>query len=154
MNTDQFNKNFIDDKTKQNCVIEIYKDHCGACAYASKVFDALSHKFDLHGYDVGMVRMKIENSLPFVGQTPFSPMYLLVKKNDQGSVSEIKCLQGPLKGGNKFIKEIETNLGLPGLSDKVQIHNRAQMGAWLNGSVYNDDFDIEFDTKLEDTAKE
>jgi len=28
------------------------------------------------------------------------------------------------------------------------------MGAWLNGTVYNDDFDIEFDTKLEDTAKE
>ena len=138
------------DENKKDCVIEIYKDHCGACAYASKVFDALSHKFDIHGYDITCTRIKIDNNLQFVGQTPFSPMYLLLRKNDKGEVSELKTLDGPLKGGNKFVRELEKELGLPGLSNKISVNNRAQMAAWINGTVYNDDFDIEFDTKLEE----
>ena len=64
MNSVQFNEKFVFNRnSSKDCLIEINKDHCGACAYAGKVFDALSLKFDNHGYDVTMARLKIDNSL-------------------------------------------------------------------------------------------
>jgi len=66
-NFDQFDKDFVNDSQKREVIIEIYKDHCGACQYASKIFDALSYKFEKHGYDIPMVRLKIENNVPYFG---------------------------------------------------------------------------------------
>jgi len=63
------------------------------------VFDALSFKFEKHGYEIPTVRLKIENNIPYFGQTPFSPMYIYVKKGVNNSIAEIKTLNGPLRGG-------------------------------------------------------
>ena len=46
-----------------------------------------------------MVRLKIENNVPYFGQTPFSPMYIYVNKDEENNVTEIKTLNGPLRGG-------------------------------------------------------
>lgn len=122
-NFDQFEADFIKDVTKKQVVIEIYKDHCGACQYASKVFDALSYKCEKHGYDLPMVRLKIENNVPFFGQTPFSPMYIYVRKDEDNNIAEVKTLNGPLRGGQLFVEELEEACQIPGLSNRVRVHN-------------------------------
>lgn len=94
--------------------------------------DAIGYKMEKHGYEVPIYRMMINNGLP-IGQLPFSPMYILVKKNDENQISEIKTLAGPLKGGNKFLKEIEEATNLAGLTERVRIDNKTQMHAWITG---------------------
>jgi len=91
--------------------------------------------------------MNLVNALPHVGNLPFSPMYLLVKKNDENQIDEIKCLAGPLRGGNGFLKEIEEATGLAGFTERVRIDNKAQMHAWITGKIYKDDFDVDFDAE-------
>jgi len=132
-NFDQFDKDFVNDSQKREVIIEIYKDHCGACQYASKIFDALSYKFEKHGYDIPMVRLKIENNVPYFGQTPYSPMYIYVRKGEGNTMAEVKTLNGPLRGGQKFVEEIEESLNIEGLSNRIRIHNQAQMQAWYSG---------------------
>jgi len=132
-NFDQFDKDFVNDSQKREVIIEIYKDHCGACQYASKIFDALSYKFEKHGYDIPMVRLKIENNVPYFGQTPYSPMYIYVRKGEGNAIAEVKTLNGPLRGGQKFVEEIEESLKIEGLGNRIRIHNQAQMQAWYSG---------------------
>ena len=124
LNSAQFTTQFVENKEKKHCILEIIKPHCGACAYATKVTDAIGYKMEKHGYEVPIFRMMIENSLPYVGQLPFSPMYLLVKKNEDNQISEIQCLNGPLRGGNDFLKEMEeSGMDLAGFTERVKIDN-------------------------------
>lgn len=48
--------------------MEISKDGCSACSYNGKIFDAISIKFDEMKIDLDLMRMDIENFVPFLGK--------------------------------------------------------------------------------------
>ena len=49
-------------------MVEISKDGCSACSYNGKIFDAISIKFDEMKIDLDLMRMDIENLVPFLGK--------------------------------------------------------------------------------------
>ena len=87
-------------------MVEISKEGCSACGYNGKIFDAISIKFDEMKIDLDLVRMDIENFVPFLGKFKYSPIYFYVRKEDN-KIIEIYTLPTPSTTGNNLKDFIE-----------------------------------------------
>mmetsp|Transcript_61617 Transcript_61617/g.84816 ORF Transcript_61617/g.84816 Transcript_61617/m.84816 type:complete len:210 (-) Transcript_61617:63-692(-) len=127
LNSANFKEHVIDDPNVEQCIIEVFKKDCPACAQMGPIFALISLKMERHGYldDLPCFRTDNANEIPYLGNFGFSPMYLYVKK-DQGKIVEIKTLSVPFKH-KEFLGEIGELSKLPGFNDRIRIHPRKQM---------------------------
>jgi len=91
----------------KECIIEIFKHDCGACATNGAVFNPFSIKLEKHGYaqDLPCFRLDIKNNIPYLGQLGYSPMYFYVKKNSDNQIQQLEIISPPASG-EKFLNKI------------------------------------------------
>ena len=100
-----------------------------------------------------MYRIDLHNSVPYLGNFLFSPMYLLVQKNSQGDgIGNIKCITGR---NQELVLDIEKGLDhTVGLSDRIRLDGQAQLNAWFTGACFKDDFDVDSPEKEAEKEKQ
>ena len=82
INAQNFENEILKNTDFENCVIEIYKDHCPACFISKFNTNVISRKFHKHGIidKLPVFRMKITNQVPWLGDLPHTPLHLFIKK--------------------------------------------------------------------------
>lgn len=148
LNADTFEQEVLKNKKVEQCVIEIIKDHCPACFISKFNTNMLSRKMEKHGLldKIPFYRMKINNSVPWLGEFPHSPMLLYVKKEGDDIV-EMKLLESPLpqKKTDTFLQQIQDKSGIKNLTEIIKIDVMAQRTKFFNMLDLEKDFDIDFD---------
>jgi hypothetical protein len=126
-------------------IIEIWKEHCQACAFAKPIFSAFSRKMHKHGYqnEIGLYRMKLNNQSKFLGNFAFSPMYLYVKKNAAGELIEIETIPASMRPG--FQDVVNSKVQTPGFKEKVKFDAHSQFYAHRRMENCADGWDVDFD---------
>lgn len=102
-----FEKEVIQNPDFKECLIEVSKRECPACAFSGAVFDPFSRKLERHGYgdDLKCFRLKMENKIPQLGEFSYSPMYFYLKKDSDNQITELVTLDGPVReNGKKFLQ--------------------------------------------------
>ena len=82
INSQNFENEILKNTDFENCVIEIYKDHCPACFISKFNTNVISRKFHKHGVldKLPLFRMKITNQVPWLGDLPHTPLHLFIRK--------------------------------------------------------------------------
>lgn len=134
----------------KQCCIEIIKDHCPACFISKFNLNLISRKMRKHGVldQLPLYRMKITNSVPWLGDLPHTPIHLYLRKHDDGSLAEIKLIDSPLpqKKTDNFLKQLEEKSGLKNLSQVIKIDVMAQRTKFFNMLDMEENFDFDFDS--------
>lgn len=132
------------------CIIEVFKHDCPSCNFNGKVFNAFSRKLEKHGYlsKLPLYRLSIDNSIPFLGNFGYSPIYLYVRKRGS-EIIELKTLDPPQKAED-FVKQIAELTKLKDFTKNIKIKPREQVIKHIKLEDLDPDFDVDFDTKEEE----
>lgn len=128
----QFSEEFVNNKDIKHCLLELKKNDCPACFFMGKLTDVLSLKMEKHGYlsnsGLPIFRMNNKNGTQFLGHSPYTPMYIYLKKSPiTGKLTEIRTINTNPRD-EKFLQEVARagKLGKPFL-EKVKMDVDAQL---------------------------
>ena len=100
INGAEFSKWAIE-KSDSQCLIEISRDGCAACAYNGRLIDRLSLQLGAAGINLPIYRVDMQNKLPQLGNLSYAPVYMYVRR-EQGFITEIEILPTLSTLGNDF----------------------------------------------------
>lgn len=92
----------------EHIILEVFKEHCGACSFSAPVFKGFSRKLEKHGFanDFKLVRTNIDNQIPQLGNFQYTPIYFYIRKDRVSKqITQIETVQ-PVGRGEVFINKI------------------------------------------------